>query len=321
MSKSGVYAHFGSKQELQLATVDEAGRIFHTEVIEPALAAAPGLAQLVAVCDAFFDHLMRRTFPGGCFFAGAVLEMGTRPGPVKERIDVLIREKPVSALVVDPAAGGAMNVNGVLDLMKKYPSLPVVAYMALRPESFNAVARLSRHGVDNVLLHGFGDGPEGFRATVERASANPLPNEMLKALAPRLRRVPPRLSHAIQAMFEDPHRHIRVSDLASEAGMSSMRLYRHFEIAGLSSPKKLLVAAKVLRGCAYLADPGYSVRDVAKKLGYRNPRIFAQHCVDVMGLTPSCLRTQSDANSVAQRLLSWLDLGRIAGQTEGPDSV
>ena len=38
----------------------------------------------VAVCEAFFDHLQRRTFPGGCFFAGAALEMGTRPGPVKE---------------------------------------------------------------------------------------------------------------------------------------------------------------------------------------------------------------------------------------------
>jgi AcrR family transcriptional regulator len=86
MSKSGIYAHFGSKQELQLATVDEAGRIFQTEIIEPALAAAPGVAQLVAMCDAFFDYLLRRTFPGGCFFAGAVLEMGSRPGPVKEQI-------------------------------------------------------------------------------------------------------------------------------------------------------------------------------------------------------------------------------------------
>src|SRR5881392_3279506 len=67
MSKSGIYAHFGSKQDLQLATVDEAGRIFHAEVIEPALTAAPGLAQVLAVCDAFFDYLTRRTFPGGCF--------------------------------------------------------------------------------------------------------------------------------------------------------------------------------------------------------------------------------------------------------------
>jgi AcrR family transcriptional regulator len=86
MSKSGVYAHFGSKQDLQLATVAEAGRIFQAEVIEPALTAEPGVGQLVAVCDAFFDHLRRRTFPGGCFFAGAVLEMGTRSGPVKDRV-------------------------------------------------------------------------------------------------------------------------------------------------------------------------------------------------------------------------------------------
>ena len=86
MSKGGLYAHFGSKQELQLATVEEAGRIFAEEVVQPALAAPPGLAQLVAVCEAFFDHLQRRTFPGGCFFAGAALEMGTRPGPVKESV-------------------------------------------------------------------------------------------------------------------------------------------------------------------------------------------------------------------------------------------
>ena len=105
MSKSGIYAHFGSKQDLQLATVDEAGRIFQAEVVEPGLAAPPGLAQLVAVCDAFFDHLARRTFPGGCFFAGAVLEMGTRPGPVKERIaafqsgfTAVIRQFVVTAL-------------------------------------------------------------------------------------------------------------------------------------------------------------------------------------------------------------------------------
>src|SRR5882724_5579711 len=86
MSKSGIYAHFGSKQDLQLATVDAAERIFQAEVIDPASTAPAGLAQLVALCDAFFDYLERRTFPGGCFFAGAVLEMGTRPGPVKEQI-------------------------------------------------------------------------------------------------------------------------------------------------------------------------------------------------------------------------------------------
>ena len=63
--------------------MEEAGRIFADEVVQ---AAPASLGQLVAVCEAFFDHLRRRTFPGGCFFASAALEMGTRPGPVKEAV-------------------------------------------------------------------------------------------------------------------------------------------------------------------------------------------------------------------------------------------
>jgi AcrR family transcriptional regulator len=86
ISKSGLYAHFGSKQELQLATVDEAEQILQAEVVQPALAARPGLAQLAAVCEAYFSYVERRVFPGGCFFAATALEMGTRPGPVKDRV-------------------------------------------------------------------------------------------------------------------------------------------------------------------------------------------------------------------------------------------
>ena len=59
MSKSGVYAHFDSKQDLQLATVQEAERIFDAEVIGLVLAAPLGLARLVALCEAYFDHLLR----------------------------------------------------------------------------------------------------------------------------------------------------------------------------------------------------------------------------------------------------------------------
>ena len=86
MSKSGLYAHFGSKEELQLATVAEAERILTEEVLTPALAAAPGLAQLAAACEAFFSYVERRVFPGGCFFAATSMEMGARPGPIRDRL-------------------------------------------------------------------------------------------------------------------------------------------------------------------------------------------------------------------------------------------
>jgi len=86
ISKSGLYAHFESKVELQLATIDAAEEIFNRVVIAPSDAARPGMAAVLALCDAFLDHLRDKVFPGGCFFACASAEMHARPGPVKDRI-------------------------------------------------------------------------------------------------------------------------------------------------------------------------------------------------------------------------------------------
>jgi AcrR family transcriptional regulator len=86
MSKSGLYAHFGSKEELQLATVDAAGEIFSAEVIAPIEQVATPLAKLEALCEQFLSHVERRVFPGGCFFASAAAEFDTHPGAVQERI-------------------------------------------------------------------------------------------------------------------------------------------------------------------------------------------------------------------------------------------
>jgi AcrR family transcriptional regulator len=85
MSKSGLYAHFGSKEELQLATIDTASAIFVREVIEPAQAAR-GAARVEALADVFLSYIERGVFPGGCFFAAAEAEFDTHPGPVRDKI-------------------------------------------------------------------------------------------------------------------------------------------------------------------------------------------------------------------------------------------
>src|SRR5580658_9603447 len=87
MSKSGLFAHFGSKEELQLATVEEARQRYTREVIGPARAAGPGITRLHALCEAFLSYLERAVFPGGCFFASAMAEFDSKaPGPVRDRI-------------------------------------------------------------------------------------------------------------------------------------------------------------------------------------------------------------------------------------------
>jgi AcrR family transcriptional regulator len=91
MSKSGLFAHFGSKVELQLATVDYAATLFVGEVIDPARTAPKGLARIWALCDHMIGYAERRVFPGGCFFAATSFEFNNRPGPVRDRIEEMIR--------------------------------------------------------------------------------------------------------------------------------------------------------------------------------------------------------------------------------------
>jgi AcrR family transcriptional regulator len=86
MSKSGLFAHFGSKEELQLAAIDTAEAVFAEDVLAPAMAEPDGLPRLEALCERFLSHVGRRVFPGGCFFASVGAELDTRPGPVRERV-------------------------------------------------------------------------------------------------------------------------------------------------------------------------------------------------------------------------------------------
>jgi len=91
MSKSGLFAHFGSKEELQLATVDHAAALFVAEVIDPARSAPKGLARIWALCDHMIGYSERQVFPGGCFFAATSFEFNNRRGPVRDRIESMIR--------------------------------------------------------------------------------------------------------------------------------------------------------------------------------------------------------------------------------------
>ena len=85
MSKSGLFAHFGSKEELQLATIDSASSVYNELVVEPALSAPSALERLRQLAENFLQHLEDDVFPGGCFFASVAAEMDTRPGPVRDR--------------------------------------------------------------------------------------------------------------------------------------------------------------------------------------------------------------------------------------------
>jgi AcrR family transcriptional regulator len=84
VSKSGLYAHFGSKDQLQLETIAAARAVFEREVLGPALQAPEGLSRLQALCDAYFSYVERGVFRGGCFFAALIAEMDARSDRIRE---------------------------------------------------------------------------------------------------------------------------------------------------------------------------------------------------------------------------------------------
>ena len=92
ISKSGLIAHFGSKEQLQLATVRAARAIFAAAVVEPALQEPPGLGRVRALLENWLEYSSDRRFPGGCFFARAAHEYAGRPGAVRDALAAVDEE-------------------------------------------------------------------------------------------------------------------------------------------------------------------------------------------------------------------------------------
>lgn len=135
ISKSGVAAAFGTKQDLQVATVRAATEILTEHVVAPALAEPSGQARLRALIEGWFSYVEDRVFPGGCFMAAVLPEFDSRPGPVR---DELLKAR---AAWLDLLAGeiAAMQESGDLD-----DALPPDA-VAFEVDAVLAAANLDRN--------------------------------------------------------------------------------------------------------------------------------------------------------------------------------
>lgn len=220
----------------------------------------------------------------------------------------IVANSPIGAVVIDPSAEGAGRVIDLQQMITAYPSIPVLAYVPLTPAAFRAVAELSKVGLEEVILYSHEDSAERLRVTLDMVRASPLTGRMLKGLRPKLSLLPLALAKSVEEMFEEPHRYVSAQDIAVTAKLPTSRLYRSFQSVDLASPKKVLIAAKLLRGYTYLSDPGHSVQGVSRKLGYRRARIFTNQAYDVFGMNPSRLRAHVSEETAVSRLLEWCAL-------------
>ena len=154
MSKSGLYAHFKSKEELELATIETASDIFDREVLRPAMAAPAGSQQLRALVDSFLAHLERRVFPGGCFFAAVAMELDTRPGLARDRV-VEVQQQWLSLLrkcFLDAQAIGEIDSGAdVAQAVFETEAMLLAANFLFVMTNDPTPLAQARRGVENVL--------------------------------------------------------------------------------------------------------------------------------------------------------------------------
>jgi AcrR family transcriptional regulator len=91
MSKSGLAGRFGSKEQLQLATLQRAAEMFTQTVYAPAAGEPAGRARLLAICDRWISYLGEPCFPGGCFLTTTSVEFDARDGPVHDAVKLVMR--------------------------------------------------------------------------------------------------------------------------------------------------------------------------------------------------------------------------------------
>ncbi|WP_285612552.1 TetR/AcrR family transcriptional regulator [Actinokineospora globicatena] len=164
ISKSGVFGLFGSKEELQLATIDAALKIYVDTVIKPVLDLPPGVAKVWRLCLSWQDYSRGRVFPGGCFFFAVSAEFDAQPGRVRdtlarlsgrwaELVERTLAEAAAAGELTDELDGGQLAFELIAFMETANASSVLNDDMAVYDRSRAAILRLLRSvATDPALL-------------------------------------------------------------------------------------------------------------------------------------------------------------------------
>lgn len=201
-----------------------------------------------------------------------------------------IRSRPVELAVVDPLLRGEPRTTEIERLRLLFPSLPLILYTTFTPPLAPVLLALGQRGIRSVVCTRFDDHPEQLRRLLEqeglRASSQRVLAELSEALSP--------LPAAVRRILEDalraPDDVQTVQQLAKRADVDRRTCSRWFLRLGLPAPRHLLAAARVLYAHRLLQDPGFTIEDVARRLGYARVKTLQRHAHTFLGLTAGEMR-------------------------------
>ena len=226
-----------------------------------------------------------------------------------------IRAKPVDMAVVDPhLGGGEPRPHGIERLRLFFPSLPLLVYTDLTPANAGVLLQLGRAGIRRVVVYRFEDAPGALRSALLSELEQSASQQVMQALGAILSELPEELRAALETMLHAPGDGPTVTALADRAQLTRRTCERWFTKVGLPSPRVVMVLTRLLYAHRLLLDPGYTVEDVALKLGYSKTKTLQMHLRAVFGLTAGELRVSLSTEEALEAVTSryFTQLARAA---------
>lgn len=219
-----------------------------------------------------------------------------------------IRARPVEIAVLDPLLSGEPSGQEIERLRLLFPSLPLILYTSLTPQVAGVLLALGQRGIRHVVFSRFDDHPDRLRGVIEDEEMHATSHQLLAQLAGALTPLPRELRWVLEEALRIPDEVQTIQQVAARARVDRGTCARWFARAGLPSPRHFLAAARVLYAHRLLQDPGFTIEDVAERLGYAQAKTLQQHARAYLGLTAGEMRlslTPVDAtHRIVQRFLT-----------------
>jgi AraC-like DNA-binding protein len=230
-----------------------------------------------------------------------------------EDLGAQIRDRTTSAVVLDPWVNGKMRLDAGVRLLRQKPLMPVFGYVPPTPWHLRAVFTLSRHGMNGVFVQGHAGDHTRLANAISRLGENDLAYDLLARVERGLGVVPPALFTTVRDVFERPARYDNAGDIAHAAQMPVKEVYRAFHTSDLGRPKRLIVAAKILKAYSLLREGKNDIQTVCDKLRYASRELFSDQVRSVLSVTPSALPCCDSQEEIVMAVLEWVYRpGRLA---------
>ena len=214
-----------------------------------------------------------------------------------------IRSRPVELAVVDPLLTGTASEREIERLRVLFPSLPLILYTSLTPQTAAVLLALGQRGIRRVVFTRYDDHPTHLRHVLAQEEARSTSQQLLDQFAWALSPLPSELRWVLEEVLRSPSEVQTVQQVAARARVDRRTFERWFTRVGLPSPRHFLAAARVLYAHRLLQDPGFTIEDVAVRLGYAQTKTLQLHARTYLGLTAGEMRLTLAPEEALERVV------------------